>query len=117
MMIQIDPYRWSWPRAALTQVRLWCVAARSGNRIVDHFRKCRRSLMLADGRAHIYVHLGSQTINGTRARRRSFLKKRAKGDRYERRASSYNTPETRNLRGIVATNGMMTIRYWRRWPR
>jgi len=64
--------------------------------------------MLADGRAHIYVHLGSRTNQWDTCAPEVILKE-AGGKVTDTSGEHllYNTPETRNLRGIVATNGMI----------
>jgi 3'(2'), 5'-bisphosphate nucleotidase len=62
--------------------------------------------MLAEGRAHIYVHLGSRTNQWDTCAPEVILREAGgsvtdmTGERLR-----YNTLEIRNLRGIVATNG------------
>jgi 3'(2'), 5'-bisphosphate nucleotidase len=64
--------------------------------------------MLAEGRAHIYVHLGSRTNQWDTCAPEVIL--REAGGKVTDTGGErllYNTSEIRNLRGIVATNGMI----------
>ena len=62
--------------------------------------------MLAEGRAHLYIHPGSKTHQWDTCGPEAIL--RVAGGRVTDTTGaplSYNTPEIRNLHGIVASNG------------
>jgi 3'(2'), 5'-bisphosphate nucleotidase len=64
--------------------------------------------LLAEGRAHLYIHAGSKTNQWDTCAPEAIL--RAAGGRVTDTNGaplSYNTPEIRNLRGIVASNGLI----------
>jgi 3'(2'), 5'-bisphosphate nucleotidase len=64
--------------------------------------------LLAEGRAHLYIHPGSKTNQWDTCAPEAIL--RAAGGRVTDTTGaplSYNTPEIRNLRGVVASNGVI----------
>jgi 3'(2'), 5'-bisphosphate nucleotidase len=62
--------------------------------------------LIAEGRAHVYIHLGGRTNQWDTCAPEAILKEA--GGRLTDRTGEpikYNTPEIRNLRGVLASNG------------
>jgi|RhiMetdeSRZDD1v2_1073273.scaffolds.fasta_scaffold96132_2 3'(2'), 5'-bisphosphate nucleotidase len=64
--------------------------------------------LLAEGRAHLYLHLGAKTNQWDTCAPQAILEA-AGGIMTDRSGNSlqYNTPEIRNLHGVVASNGVI----------
>jgi 3'(2'), 5'-bisphosphate nucleotidase len=64
--------------------------------------------LIAEGRAHVYIHLGSRTNQWDTCAPEAILKE-AGGRLTDREGEPirYDTPEIRNLRGVLASNGVI----------